>query len=223
MLGASPFGVPVISPDQVNSVRPAARLGRGATSRVATVTSRGRTWYLSASSQNRLAISLTFSGYLSATLSNCVQSSVTSTRRILARCRGEDPRRPHDLGAGDPAVMVDRVVAHHLEILGVVSLWCVGVLRIERVHEADAFDWLLRDAVDLIRCLDAGCLQDRGHDVDHMGELVADAALVLNDCRPRDRHALAYPAPMRRNLLGPGERCVECPRPGHSHVRISLV
>src|SRR5262245_34974131 len=78
MLGASPFGVPVISPDQVNSVRPAARLGRGATSRVATVASRGRTWYLSASSQNRLAISLTFSGYLSATLSNCVQSSVTS-------------------------------------------------------------------------------------------------------------------------------------------------
>ena len=32
MLGASPFGVPVISPDQVNCVRPAARLGRGATS-----------------------------------------------------------------------------------------------------------------------------------------------------------------------------------------------
>src|SRR5262249_7967615 len=30
------------------------------------------------SSQNRLAISLTFSGYFSATLSNCVQSSVTS-------------------------------------------------------------------------------------------------------------------------------------------------
>src|ERR1700730_4815884 len=27
------------------------------------------------------------------------------------------PRGPHHLGAGDPAVMVDRVVAHHLEIL----------------------------------------------------------------------------------------------------------
>src|SRR5262245_22680729 len=78
MLGASPFGVPVISPDQVNSVRPAARLGRGATARVATVVSSGRTWYLLASSQNRLSISLTFSGYLSARLSNCVQSSVTS-------------------------------------------------------------------------------------------------------------------------------------------------
>jgi hypothetical protein len=33
-LGASPFGVPVISPDQLNSLRPAARLGRGATARV---------------------------------------------------------------------------------------------------------------------------------------------------------------------------------------------
>jgi hypothetical protein len=49
MLGASPFGVPVISPDQVNSVRPAARLGRGWTSRVATEESSGRTWYLFAS------------------------------------------------------------------------------------------------------------------------------------------------------------------------------
>ena len=30
MLGASPLGVPVMSPDEVNSVRPAARFGRGA-------------------------------------------------------------------------------------------------------------------------------------------------------------------------------------------------
>src|SRR5215831_241992 len=78
MLGASPFGVPVISPDQVNSVRPAARLGRGETMRVATVASSGRTWYLAASSQNRGSSSLSFSGYLAATLSNWVQSFVRS-------------------------------------------------------------------------------------------------------------------------------------------------
>jgi hypothetical protein len=78
MLGASPFGVPVISPDQVNALRPAARLGRGATIRVATVASSGRTWYLPASTQNRLSSSLTFSGYLAATLSNCVQSLLRS-------------------------------------------------------------------------------------------------------------------------------------------------
>ena len=43
MLGASPLGVPVISPDQLNWVRPAARLGRGAAMRVATEASSGRT------------------------------------------------------------------------------------------------------------------------------------------------------------------------------------
>src|SRR5208283_421586 len=78
MFGASPFGVPVISPDQENTARPAARLGRGATIRVATVASSGSTWYFSASSQNRLSISLTLSGYLAATLSNCVQSLLRS-------------------------------------------------------------------------------------------------------------------------------------------------
>src|SRR5262249_11949766 len=78
MDGASPFGVPVISPDQENSVRPAARLGRGWTSRVAAEESRGRTWYLFASTQNSFSSSLSLSGYLSATLSYCVQSLVRS-------------------------------------------------------------------------------------------------------------------------------------------------
>src|SRR5215468_4862412 len=74
MLGASPFGVPVIVPLQVNVLRPAARLGRGVMSRVATVASNGRTWYLLASTQNNFSSSLSFSGYLAATSSDCVQS-----------------------------------------------------------------------------------------------------------------------------------------------------
>src|SRR5262245_50794321 len=78
MLGASPFGVPVISPDQVNSLRPAARLGRGVTTRVIKVASSGRTWYLAASVQNRFSNSLSLAGYLAATFSDCVQSLVRS-------------------------------------------------------------------------------------------------------------------------------------------------
>src|SRR5262245_46848888 len=78
MFGASPLGVPVISPDQVNLVRPAARLGRGVTTRVATVASSGRTWYFSASTQNSFSSSLSLSGYLAARLSHCVQSLVRS-------------------------------------------------------------------------------------------------------------------------------------------------
>src|SRR6266702_2650110 len=78
MLGASPFGVPVIRPVHVKCVRPAARLGRGDAALVASLASSGRTWYLFASTQNRFASSLSLAGYLAATFSNCVQSLVTS-------------------------------------------------------------------------------------------------------------------------------------------------
>jgi hypothetical protein len=30
-------------------------------------------------------------------------------------------------GAGDPAVMIEGVIAHHLEILGVMSRWRIGI------------------------------------------------------------------------------------------------
>src|SRR5215475_13616846 len=78
MLGASPFDVPVISPDQVNWLRPAARLGRGATARVAKEASSGSTWYFFASTQNRRSNSFSLSGYLAATFSYCVQSLLRS-------------------------------------------------------------------------------------------------------------------------------------------------
>ena len=41
--------------------------------------------------------------------------------RILADGPGDIPRRTHDLGASDPAVMIDGMVAHHLEVLRMVS------------------------------------------------------------------------------------------------------
>src|SRR5262249_45078950 len=54
-------------------------------------------------------------------------------------------------------------------------------------------------------CIPVARFQDRRHNVDEMVELVADAAEVRSD------------------LLGPGERSVECPAPCHRHVRIGLV
>ena len=54
-----------------------------------------------------------------------------------------------DFGAGDPAVVIDGVVAHHLEVLGLVRGRRVGVGLVERVGEAHALDRLLLDAVDL--------------------------------------------------------------------------
>src|SRR5262249_57931777 len=78
MNGASPFGVPVILPDQVNSVRPAARLGRGATTRVATEASSGRAWYFRASGPHKGSSSLSFAGFLAGAASSFVQSLVRS-------------------------------------------------------------------------------------------------------------------------------------------------
>src|SRR5262249_7712953 len=105
----------------------------------------------------------------------------------------------------DTGVMIDRMITHHLEVLR--SMWrrCVGVVRIEGVHHADAFDWFLWNAVDHIRRLDSGRFQDRRHDVYEMVELVADASFVFDHLRPRDRHALPRAAEVRCDLLGPRE------------------
>ncbi len=83
----------------------------------------------------------------------------------------------------------------------------------ERVGHAHALDRLLRHAVQHRRRLDADGLEDRRIDVDHVMELRADAALVLDPRRPRDDHAVARAAEVRRDLLGPLERRVHRVRP----------
>src|ERR1017187_2030736 len=109
---------------------------------------------------------------------------ILETSRILTDRASRNPRRTHDLGAGDPAVVIDGVVAHHLKVLRVVLRGCVRVGLVEGVHEAGTFDRLLRDAVHHVRRRYAGCFQDGRYDVDHVGELVTDAALG---------HAIAIP------------------------------
>src|SRR5262249_14548620 len=141
----------------------------------------------------------------------------------LAHFARHHPRGPLHFGAGDPAVVIDRVVAHHLEVLRLVRRGGLGALGVEGVHHADTLDRLLRDAIDDLRRLDAGRFQDRRYDVDDVVELVADAALVLDSGRPLDRHPLPHAAEVRRDLLGPGERRVERPGPRHGHVRVGLI
>ena len=119
--------------------------------------------------------------------------------------------------------MIDGVVAHHLEILRGVPRRRIGVGRVEGIGEAGAFDRRLLDAVD--RLSGAGMparLEDGRHDVDHMGELVADAAHVLDVAGPGDRHALAHAAKMRGDLLEPAEGRVEGPGPAGRHVVVGL-
>ena len=91
---------------------------------------------------------------------------------------GHVPRRAHHLGARDPAVVVDRAVAEHLEVLGVMCRRGVRVLLVEGVHHADALDRALLDAIDHRRLPDVRGLEDRRHDVDDMAELSTDAGDV---------------------------------------------
>src|SRR4029453_3583926 len=102
MKGASPFGVPVSSPDHVKTFRPAVRLGRGVTSRAATDASSGRTSYFFASAQKRSPISFNLAGFLSATFSYCVQSLVRSysSQGKPAGSRRAGPNVSH--GGGTP-------------------------------------------------------------------------------------------------------------------------
>ena len=82
--------------------------------------------------------------------------------------------------------MVDRAVAEHLEILRVARGRGVGVGLVEGVSHAHAFDRFLGDAVDHHRRLDARGFEDGRHDVDHVMELRADAAGVLDVVGPGD-------------------------------------
>src|SRR5262249_58431812 len=94
---------------------------------------------------------------------------------------------------------------------------------VEAVDDADALDRLLRDAVHHDWCGNARRLKDRRHDIDDMVELPADATLVLDLRRPRNRHALAGAAEERRDLLGPFIGRVECPGPSNRIEREGLV
>ena len=100
------------------------------------------------------------------------------------------PRCAVHLGAHQPAFVIQRVLAHHFEVLRLVPRRLLGVLLIEGVGEARALDRFLLDAVHIFRGGDAGDFQQRGHVVDHMDELLAQAPLVLNALRPRDHHVL---------------------------------
>src|SRR5436190_10985090 len=88
-----------------------------------------------------------------------------------------------------------------------------GIGRIERVGHAYTFNRLLLDAIDLLGGGDAGGLEQRRHDVNHVMELRANATKVLDMAGPGNCHALPSAPEMRGDLLGPFKRSVERPRP----------
>ena len=144
-------------------------------------------------------------------------------QRIRIGCAKGLPRCTIDLRTEEPAVVIQRPLAHHFKILGLVPLWCLGVLGVEGIEEAGAFDWRLLDAVDHLRRVDAGGFENGRHDVDDVHELLAQGALVLDARRPRNHHVLVDAAQLRGVLFEPRKRGIKRPRPACRHVVISVL
>ena len=130
-----------------------------------------------------------------------------------------DPRRgvPRD---GGPALVVDAAVAEHLEVLRHVAFRRVAV--VEGVAHAHALVGLLVDAVDRLGLREPRGLEDGGRDVDDVMELVAQLAARLDARGPVHDRAVARPAPVRGDLLGPLVRRVHRVRPADRVVVVGL-
>ena len=90
------------------------------------------------------------------------------------------PRRSRRCRGGVPAIVVNAAVRKHLEVLRVALGRCIGVRLVERVRHAHALDGLLRDPVDRLGRAKASRFQNRRHDIDHMVELRADTAGIID-------------------------------------------
>ena len=115
------------------------------------------------------------------------------------------------LGNRAPSLVVDAPVGEHLEVLQVVALR--HARPVERVEHGRALHGRLLDAVHHGRLGQPGRFEDRGRHVDHMRELGAQAAALLDPVGPVHDGAVAGAAPVRGHLLGPLERGVHRPRP----------
>ena len=109
-------------------------------------------------------------------------------------------------GHRGPALVVDAAVAEHLEVLGLVPVGRVRV--VEAVGHADAVQRHLLHAVDADRLGQPRHLQDRGGQVDHVMELLAQLAAGPEAVRPVGDHPVAGAAEVGGHLLGPLVRSV---------------
>src|SRR5207245_10923966 len=91
------------------------------------------------------------------------------------------PRRTVD-GPRQPAVVIDRAIAEHLEILRLVALRRLRI--VEGVEHTDAFDRRLHHAIDALGLRQTGGFQDRRRNVDHVLALAAQSAFFLDALLP---------------------------------------
>src|SRR5262249_54382724 len=94
------------------------------------------------------------------------------------------PRGTDYLSAGHPTVVVDGMVAHHLEVLRLVLRRSALVFLVKGVGDAHALDGRLLDPINVFRRSNTCCFENCRHDVNDMHKLVANTAKVLDVTRP---------------------------------------
>ena len=119
---------------------------------------------------------------------------------VERRQRHHDPWRRVP-GNGRPAIVIDAPVAEHLEVLGRVALG--GVLGVKRVGHAHAVHWPLAHTINRLRLGNAGSLEDRRGDVDHVMELGPRRRVGLDAVGPRHGEWLPRAAEVRGDELDP--------------------
>src|ERR1700756_3483372 len=135
-----------------------------------------------------------------------------------------DPPWPCGRCSGrNPAIVINRAIPKYFEILRVSPGRCTGILLVEGISHAHAFDRFLCDAINHHRFLDASGFKDGRDNVYNVVKLGTDATGILDAVWPRDRHSLSGATEVRCYQLHPLKRRIERPRPWYRHVRVSLV
>ncbi len=124
------------------------------------------------------------------------------------------------LGGGHPTIVIDGPVAEDFEVLPLTH--GRGVRVVESGEERDPIERLLLHAVDGLGSGQLRGFQNRGNDIDDMGELGADATLVFDAGGPRDNHGVARAAQVGGHLFHPLKRCVAGPGPADGIVRFGF-
>ena len=122
--------------------------------------------------------------------------------------------------AGEPSFVVNRTVAHDLEILrGMPRLRrCV----LDRVQHAHPIHRSLLDAVDDFRLGKPCSFENSGGDVGYVVELCPDGGVRLEASGPSHHHRVSGATKVGGNLLHPAEWRCRGMCPAGCHVRVGL-
>src|SRR5439155_16288686 len=119
-----------------------------------------------------------------------------------------------------PAIMVNGAVTKHLEVLGCMTVFSLGI--IEGINHRRPVERKLFGAIHHFRKRQTDCFEHSRCNIYDVTKLRPDLALGLDSFGPVHYQSVAGAAPMRSNLLGPLKRSIQSMRPANGIVRESI-